>query len=210
MPTRPAVTLDLACCAIIAEGLAVLVESDGDRRGTVLPAAPITGDEPLDRVAETLARRTLGASPAWMAQVGATTGDGISIAYVAVVAGDSLAPAGFAWLPLERAISAAGNPASGTIRAAAALLQQKLESEPVAFRLLPPTFTLSDLQEVYELLLDRRLHKASFRRTLLAAHLVEPINEWRSEGRGRPAQLFRYAPRRRRSAPKPVRFELLG
>ena len=35
----------------------------------------------------------------------------------------------------------------------------------------------------------------------------EPTEEWRSEGRGRPAQLFRYAPTRRRNAPRGVRFE---
>jgi hypothetical protein len=76
--------------------------------------------------------------------------------------------------------------------------------------LLPTTFTLTELQAMYELLLGRRLHKASFRRALQGAWLVEPTEEWRSEGRGRPAQLFRYAPRRRRSARRGVRFELLG
>jgi hypothetical protein len=39
---------------------------------------------------------------------------------------------------------------------------------------------------------------------------VEPTDEWRSEGRGRPAQLFRYAPRKRRGGRRGVRFELLG
>jgi 8-oxo-dGTP diphosphatase len=63
---------------------------------------------------------------------------------------------------------------------------------------------------VYELLLGRRLHKASFRRSLTAAFLVEPTDEWRSEGRGRPAQLYRYAPRKRRGGRGGVRFELLG
>ena len=52
-------------------------------------------------------------------------------------------------------------------------------------------------------------HKASFRRALQAAFLVEPTEEWRSEGRGRPAQLFRYAPRRRRATRRGVRFDLI-
>jgi 8-oxo-dGTP diphosphatase len=81
---------------------------------------------------------------------------------------------------------------------------------PIAFRLLPSTFTLSELQAVYELLLGRRLHKASFRRSLHGATLVEATDEWRSEGRGRPAQLFRYAPPRRRRQRHGVRFDLLG
>jgi hypothetical protein len=62
---------------------------------------------------------------------------------------------------------------------------------------------------MYELLLGKRLHKASFRRALQAAWLVEPTDEWRSEGRGRPAQLYRYAPKKRRKGRRGVRFDLL-
>jgi hypothetical protein len=75
---------------------------------------------------------------------------------------------------------------------------------------LPALFTLTDLQQAYELLLGRRLHKASFRRALHASWLVEPTDGWRSEGRGRPAQLFRYSPRKRRGHHRGVRFDLLG
>jgi 8-oxo-dGTP diphosphatase len=84
-----------------------------------------------------------------------------------------------------------------------------MDQSPVAFRLVPPTFTLSELQRMYELLLGKRLHKASFRRALQAAWLVEPTEEWRSEGRGRPAQLFRYAPRKRRPAQRGIRLDML-
>jgi 8-oxo-dGTP diphosphatase len=90
------------------------------------------------------------------------------------------------------------------------VVRQRVDQSPLAFRLLPPTFTLSDLQGIYELLLGRRLHKASFRRALQASYLVEPTDEWRSEGRGRPAQLFRYAPRKRRGARRGVRFDLFA
>jgi 8-oxo-dGTP diphosphatase len=76
--------------------------------------------------------------------------------------------------------------------------------------LLPATFTLSELQHMYELLLGRRLHKASFRRALAAAALVEPTDEWRSEGRGRPAQLYRFGPKKRRRGRRGVRFDLLA
>jgi 8-oxo-dGTP diphosphatase len=94
--------------------------------------------------------------------------------------------------------------------AALETIRVRLDQAPIAFRLLPATFTLSELQQTYELLLGRRLHKASFRRALQAAWLVEPTDEWRSEGRGRPAQLFRYAPRRRRNQRRGVRFDLLA
>jgi len=41
---------------------------------------------------------------------------------------------------------------------------------------------------------------------LQAAWLVEPTDEWRSEGRGRPAQLYRYSPRKRRPAQRGIRL----
>ena len=94
--------------------------------------------------------------------------------------------------------------------AALAALRDRMDLAPIAFRLLPAAFTLAELQATYELLLGRRLHKASFRRALQGAYLVEPTDAWRSEGRGRPAQLFRYAPRARRGRGRSVRFELLG
>jgi hypothetical protein len=93
---------------------------------------------------------------------------------------------------------------------AIASMRARVDQQPIAFRLLPAAFTLSELQAVYELLLGRRLHKASFRRSLHASALVEPTDEWRSEGRGRPAQLFRYAPPRRRRQRRGIRFDLIG
>jgi hypothetical protein len=95
------------------------------------------------------------------------------------------------------------------IDASVAAMRARVDQQPIAFRLLSPAFTLSELQAVYELLLGRRLHKASFRRSLHAAAIVEATDEWRSEGRGRPAQLFRYAPPRRRRQRRGVRFDLL-
>ena len=84
-----------------------------------------------------------------------------------------------------------------------------LDRTPIAFKLLPSAFTLSELQDVYQVLLGRSLHKASFRRALQSARLVTPTREWRSEGRGRPAQLFRFAPRARKASRRGVRFDWL-
>jgi hypothetical protein len=93
--------------------------------------------------------------------------------------------------------------------AALETLRTRMDYAPIAFKLLPAMFTLSELQQMYEILLGRRLHKASFRRALQGAVLVEPTEEWRSEGRGRPAQFYRFAPRKRRQGRRPVRFDLL-
>lgn len=205
MAVRTAPQVALVCCTLRDGALAVLLGTDGARRRGTVPHVPLAATALPDAAADELARRVLGRPPSWRAQVGALPGEaGLDVVYVAALPSDREAPTGYAWQPVARA---AAMPA---VRAAITHLRDRLDREPVAFRLLPAQFTLSDLQRVYELLLERRLHKASFRRTLLAAHLVEPLDAWRSEGRGRPAQLFRYAPRRRRGVQRAVRFELLG
>jgi 8-oxo-dGTP diphosphatase len=135
----------------------------------------------------------------------------LSVAYVAVYpeAFDEADDAPNAWTPVSKLPPLAPRHRA-MVEAAVDTTRRSIDVTPVAFHFLPPEFTLSDLQEVYETLLARPLHKASFRRSLHAAGLVAPMSEWRSEGRGRPAQLFRYAPRKRRRAERGVRFELVG
>ena len=71
-------------------------------------------------------------------------------------------------------------------------LRGKLVYRPLVFDLLPGEFTLFRLQRVVEALSGQRLHKQNFRRTLAASALVEPTGRVQSEGRGRPAELFRF------------------
>jgi 8-oxo-dGTP diphosphatase len=183
-----------------------------------LPWDAARTDEALDVAAARIARSALGAGAAWTRQVVASGGDQrhpgeteFSIAYLGLVPAGTPPPVGgeASWFPLDE-IPPLAPRHRAMVDSALAMLRLELDQSPVAFRLLPPTFTLSQLQEVYEVLLGRKLHKASFRRALHAAWLVEPIDEWRSEGRGRPAQLFRYAPKKRRTGRRGVRFDLLG
>lgn len=179
-------------------------------------SAPRTG-ETLEETARRLVRAHVGIEASWLEQVGAfgdgsrhASGASLSVCFVAVVTGAAADrvrdPA--VWLDAD-GVTQLPPREREMVAAAQATARQRMDYAPVPFRLLPPLFTLSELQEMYELLLGRRLHKASFRRALHAAWLVEPTDQWRSEGRGRPAQLFRYAPRKRRSHRRGVRFDLL-
>jgi 8-oxo-dGTP diphosphatase len=213
MAPRPA-SLDLVCCTLVGEALAVLVRARG--AATECPWIPFDAATPLDAAATRFARTALGRAPAWMTQVGATadgrahpSGAPLTVSYVAVVPAGTAAPAGMRWAPAT-ALPALPARQKALVAGALAALRDRMDLAPIAFRLLPPVFTLGELQATYELLLGRPLHKASFRRALQGAFLVEPTDAWRSEGRGRPAQLFRYAPRTRRGRGRSVRFELLG
>ena len=185
------------------------------RERWVLPWGPGRFEETLTQSAERIAVATLGEEPAWLEQIGAF-GDGrrhpgtaeISVAFAGLVAAGTQLPAeGDAVFFAVADLPALAPRQRAMVDAAVAMIQSRVGQAPIAFRLLPPTFTLSELQEMYELLLNRPLHKASFRRSLQAARIVEATDEWRSEGRGRPAQLFSYAPRRRKATPRGVRFE---
>jgi 8-oxo-dGTP diphosphatase len=73
-------------------------------------------------------------------------------------------------------------------------LRGKLEYTTIGFQLLAPEFTLSELQEVYEAILNRPLDKRNFRKKLLLTRIVEPTHSTKMTGQHRPAQLFRFNP----------------
>ena len=57
---------------------------------------------------------------------------------------------------------------------------------------MPPSFTLTQLQETAEAISGRHVHKQNFRRMVETAQLVEPTGKSTSTGRGRPAALYRF------------------
>lgn len=70
-------------------------------------------------------------------------------------------------------------------------LRYKLEYTAVGFELLPETFTLSELQAAYEVVLGEKLDKRNFRRKILSAGVIEEAGGYRT-GEGRPAKLYRF------------------
>jgi len=70
-------------------------------------------------------------------------------------------------------------------------LRWKLEWTALGFLLLPEEFTLSELQRVYETVLNEPLDKRNFRRKMLATGVLEGTSNLR-EGDHRPAKLYRF------------------
>lgn len=73
-----------------------------------------------------------------------------------------------------------------------ARLRAKIKYRPVVFELMPPAFTLLQLQRSVEALAGRLLHKQNFRRLIDQQDLVEDTGEVATETGGRPAKLFRF------------------
>lgn len=70
-------------------------------------------------------------------------------------------------------------------------LRYKLEYSAVGFELLPESFTLSELQTAYEIVLGEDLDKRNFRRKILRADVIEETGVYQT-GEGRPARLYRF------------------
>jgi len=71
-------------------------------------------------------------------------------------------------------------------------LRWKLEWTALGFLLLPKEFTLSELQKVYETVLNEPLDKRNFRRKILTADVLELTGNMRA-GDHRPAKLYRFS-----------------
>jgi 8-oxo-dGTP diphosphatase len=205
---RAGYAVDVVLLTPLDRHLAVLLQRspEGALERWAMPWSSARASEvTLNDVALRVARSALPAAPLWLEQVGAFA-DGrrhpsdvdLSVAFVGAVPVGTLSSAGgdAAWFPVAELPPLAPRQRA-IVAAALTVVRERVDYTPVAFRMLPSTFTLSDLQRIYEILLGQKLHKASFRRSLESAALVEGTDEWRRDGRGRPAQLFRYAPKRR-------------
>ena len=76
------------------------------------------------------------------------------------------------------------------IAAGISRLKNKLEYTDIVFNMMPKYFTLGELQQVYELILGKKLLDPAFRRII--ADKVEKTDKMRTGGGHRPSVLFRY------------------
>ena len=86
---------------------------------------------------------------------------------------------------------------------AIARLRGKMKYRPVVFELMPPSFTLLELQRTVEAISGIRLHKQNFRRLMEDQGLVEGTGKFAARARGRPAELFRFRREVLRERPAP-------
>ena len=187
-----------------------------------LPGGPLGARQTLQDAAAANLRATTGLAPSHLEQLYAFGGLDrspanrvVSIVYWALVReGDSQGaeaatdPSGdpthrdrllqdpnVAWFPArdEKVIDALAFDHAEIVRYALWRLRNKVEYGSIAHRFLGPRFTLAQVQEVYEAVLDRRLDAANFRRHLRGAPGIEATDEYLHGGKHRPPRLYRYA-----------------
>ena len=75
-------------------------------------------------------------------------------------------------------------------------LKGKVQYEPVGFELLPPKFTLSQIQHLYEAILEQQFDKRNFRKKLLSMGLLVELDEIEQDVAHRAARLYRFDEKR--------------
>jgi 8-oxo-dGTP diphosphatase len=120
----------------------------------------------------------------------------ISVAYYALTPPSPLHAstdaAKAAWHPAARPPKLAFDHAK-ILRMGLERLRAKLGYSTVGFQLLPKQFTLTELQALYEAILERPLDKRNFRKKVLSLDLLKSEGQKRAAGAHRPARLYSFA-----------------
>jgi 8-oxo-dGTP diphosphatase len=207
---HPSVTVDLVIFTIAEDDLQVLLIRRGlepFRGRWALPGGFVEIGESLEQAAARELQEEVGVTNVYLEQL-YTFGDPkrdprgrvISVAYFAlvdaerqrIVAASDAADA--AWCsvfdPELRARLAFDH--KKILDTAVWRLRNKIEWTTVGYELLPRKFTLSELQRVYEIILQRPVDKRNFRKKILAQGQVQELNETRSDVAHRPARLYSF------------------
>jgi 8-oxo-dGTP diphosphatase len=221
---RPALTVDCVVFGLDEQDLKVLLV----RRGLppfegrwALPGGFVRMDETLDDAARRELREETGLRDVYLEQLYSfgdvrrdPRGRVVSVAYYALVnladhrvqaATDASDAAWFAASDLPRLAFDHDR----ILDAASQRLKGKVRYQPIGFELLPEKFTLSQLQRLYETVLERPLDKRNFRKKILSMGVLVETDEVQQDVAHRAARLYRFDEEKyRRLRKKGFNFEI--
>jgi 8-oxo-dGTP diphosphatase len=175
-----------------------------------LPGYFVQQHEDLDAAAQRVLRETTGLENVYLEQVHSFGSPGrhdfgrvITVAYYSLVkvADFELHAASIAeevaWHDVEE-ISTLAFDHEEIIRVALNSLKRRIRTQPVGFKLLPPAFTLTDLQHLYEAVWEVDLEKRNFRKKILSMNLLRDLGRSQTGVAHRPARLYSFEENRYR------------
>ena len=209
---HPAVTTDIVIFTIRQNQLKALLikRALAPFQGEwALPGGFVDLDESLDEGARRELEEETGVTGVYLEQLytfGRPERDPrervITVAYFALIPSDRMElraasdAEGVSWFGLDELPELAFDH-SEILGMAHERLIAKLDYSTIAFQFMPATFTLTELQSVYELILRESVDKRNFRKGILALGLIEPSGGARRAGPHRPAKLYRVIDRSR-------------
>ncbi len=138
----------------------------------------------------------------------------VSVAYFALVALEHHTPhastdaRNAAWFSVSELPSLAFDH-EAIVTMAIQRLRGKVRYQPIGFELLPARFTLTQLQQLYEVVLEKPLDKRNFRKKILAMDLLVETDEIQKDVAHRAARLYRFDEAKyRRLVKKGFNFEI--
>ena len=204
---RAALTVDCVVFGLDEADLKVLLIQralDPFKGKWALPGGFVRVDETVDEAARRELEEETGLKNVFLEQLytfGAVNRDPrervVSVAYYSLVklsdhkAKAATDAANAEWFPVSKLPKLAFDHAR-IVETALERLKGKVRYQPIGFELLPPKFTLSQLQHLYEAVLGTELDKRNFRKKVLGFGLLVPLKETLMSGRHRPAQLFSF------------------
>ncbi len=167
-----------------------------------LPGGWLPPNEELEAASARTLRATTGLAPKYLEQLytfgevdrspGARV---VSVVYWALVQSDEAARAtagpNVRWVPADT-LPALAFDHNRIVEYALWRLRTKVEYAELAHAFLGDTFTLAELREVYEAVLQRPLDPANFRRTMIASGRLRETGERVAGAPHRPPKLYRY------------------
>jgi 8-oxo-dGTP diphosphatase len=206
----PLVSVDIAIFCVIDNKLNVLIvkRAQHPRRGQwALPGGYInlSADKTIDDAAHRKLAEKTGVTNAHLEQVvsvGSNTRDprgwSVTIAYMALVSADAVvlrkddSSEEVVWAPVDQ-LDKSRDLAfdhNKILESCHKRLKDKVRYTSLPVNLLPPDFTLTELQRIFEVILAKSVEKKSFRRRILDAQILGETGNFRA-GSNRPAKLYR-------------------
>lgn len=203
---HPAVTTDIVIFTIRQDELKVLLIKRAlpPYQGMwALPGGFVNLDESLEEGARRELAEETGMRDVYLEQL-YTFGEPdrdprervITVAYYALVPSDEIDiqagsdAEGVSWFGMQE-LPELGFDHAAILEMAYERLRAKLDYSTIAFQFMPRNFTLSELQHVYEVILQEPVDKRNFRKRMLGLDLIVDTGKDRRDGPHRPARLYR-------------------
>lgn len=203
---HPAVTTDIVIMTVRDKQLKLLLIMRGAEpfKGKwALPGGFIQLDEDLETGARRELKEETGVSGVYLEQLytyGAVNRDPrervITVAYYALIPSDQIVlqaatdAEAVGWFSMDELPDLAFDH-QHIVDMAHQRLVAKLDYSTIAFQFMPEEFTLSELQDVYEIILREEMDRRNFRKWMLALDQIKETGNERREGAHRPAKLYK-------------------